>query len=249
MNKPLITLSDISYGVVQEAIYKSILEKISFSLYKNQITTLIGPNGSGKSTLIKIILGIINPLQGKIQKQNHIKIGYMPQKLKINSYLPISVSDFFDLYGTPDPSILELLKINPLLKHSLHTLSGGEWQRVLFARSLINEPDLLILDEPTQGVDVIGQHDFFDLLMHIKNRLGCGVLMVSHDLHYVLSATDEVLCLNKHICCAGKPDDVKGNKEYHNLFGNPSRLAEIAPYHHHHDHCHESTCEHEEHEI
>lgn len=228
---------------------KIILKDISFSVRPNEIQTLIGPNGAGKSTLIKVMLGLLKPSSGSVTQRNGIKIGYMPQKININPYLPLDVESFLALYGMVEKEFLTLLKVDQLLKSSVHDLSGGEWQRVLFARALINKPDLLVLDEPTQGVDFTGQQDFFKLMLSLKKTLKCSIFLISHDLHYVLSATDQVLCLNGHICCAGLPHDVKNHQEYKKMFGHAQHPFDIVPYHHSHDHCHDLSCEHDHQDI
>lgn len=246
----LVTFEDVNfkvpvYGDNAQLKEKTILNNISFSVRQNEIQTLIGPNGAGKSTLIKIMLDLLKPHSGFVMKKKGIKIGYMPQKININPYLPLNVESFLDLYGNVDREFLSLLKVDRLLKVSVHHLSGGEWQRVLFARSLMNKPDLLVLDEPTQGVDFTGQQDFFKLMLSLKERLNCSIFLISHDLHYVLSATDHVLCLNKHICCAGRPHEVQNHAEYQKMFGHSKHPFDVVPYHHEHDHCHDTTCEHD----
>lgn len=234
----MIHFKNVSY--IKE---KSILNNISFSIEPGKITTLIGPNGAGKSTLIKLMVGLLKPTSGKISLEGIGPIGYMPQKIDVNPFMPMTAGYFLDLYGQRDPSIINLLKIDRFTESSIHTLSGGEWQRLLFARALLNKPKLLVLDEPTQGVDIRGQHDFFSLILKVKESLDCTIFLVSHDLHYVWSSSDHVLCLNGHICCAGRPEDVRSHQEYQKLFGD-----DILPYHHVHDHCHEEVCEHSNHE-
>lgn len=251
---PLVTFNNVNFsvpvharrGVQQE---KTILKDISFSVRPNDIQTLIGPNGAGKSTLIKIMLGLLKPTSGSVAQKDGIKIGYMPQKININPYLPLNVEAFLALYGIVEEEFLALLKVDKLLKFSVHDLSGGEWQRVLFARALINKPDLLVLDEPTQGVDFTGQQDFFKLMLSLKETLKCSIFLISHDLHYVLSATDQVLCLNGHICCAGLPHDVQNHKEYKKMFGHAKHPFDVVPYLHTHDHCHDDSCDHDHKDI
>jgi zinc transport system ATP-binding protein len=248
-NSCLVTFNNVHfnapvYGKSAEKQEKPILKDISFSIRENEIQTLIGPNGAGKSTLIKIMLGLLKPHSGFVMKKDSIKIGYMPQKITINSYLPLNVESFLNLYGNVDNEFLALLKVDTLLKLSVHHLSGGEWQRVLFARALINKPDLLVLDEPTQGVDFTGQQDFFKLMLFLKEKLRCSIFLISHDLHYVLSATDQVLCLNEHICCAGRPHEVQNHAEYQKMFGHAKHPFDVVPYRHEHDHCHDTACEH-----
>lgn len=221
---------------------RSILHDISLSLNANRIITLIGPNGAGKSTLIRVILGLIQPTSGKVLRSSHISIGYVPQKLSLNKLLPITVERFMQLSRyrktTNILKILKRVKAESFRYFSLKKLSGGEMQRVLLARALLNNPDLLVLDEPVQGVDVMGQLDLYNLIHCIRNELNCTILIVSHDLNFVMARTDHVICLNKHICCSGSPKKVFKNLEFISIFG-LERIQEIAVYHHRHDHIHQ----------
>lgn len=241
---PVLSVKELSYVLPHHHAQKPVLDNVSFDVMSNEINTLIGPNGSGKSTLIKLMMGLLIPTKGSITKKKGLKIGYMPQKLELNPFLPLRVKDFLKLYGVIDEKMTTLLKVDRILNHSMHYLSNGEKQRVLFARTLMNSPDLLILDEPTQGVDVSGQNDFYEILLSIKARFNCSIFLVSHDLHCVLSATDHVICLNNHICCYGKPDEVTQHAEYQRLFGASLQPAKLVPYQHHHDHCHDLACDH-----
>lgn len=226
--------------------HKTVLNDISLNLKTGQIITLIGPNGCGKSTLIKVLLGLEKPDAGTVTRQAGLRIGYMPQRLSLDQRMPLTVTGFLQLArGAGDEQIrywLNRLSIQPLAQQSVHDLSGGEWQRVLLARALLIKPDLLVLDEPVQGVDVQGQLELYSLIPQLRDELGCAVLMVSHDLHLVMAATDEVICLNGHICCSGHPDTVSLDPAYIQLFG--ARLQQgkqqppIAHYTHHHDHQH-----------
>ena len=219
--------------------HKSVLDNVSLSIQAKRIITLIGPNGCGKSTLVKVLLGLIQPSSGKISKKNGLRIGYMPQRLNLDERLPLTVLGFLQL--SPNASNkdiqywLKKLNIESLTNQSIHNLSGGEWQRTLLARALLSNPELLVLDEPVQGVDVQGQTELYRLIPQIRDELGCAVVMVSHDLHLVMSATDEVICLNGHICCSGHPDIVTSNPAYLELFGQPEQIS-MAHYTHHHDH-------------
>lgn len=242
---PILSVKNVSYHAEQFDQDNIILHDISLDLFPNEITTIIGPNGAGKSTLIKIILDLLKPTSGEVFKKKGVTLGYVPQKIRINPYLPLTVQDFLSLQGAYDVKLLETLQVTKLLKKSLHVLSGGEWQRILFARTLMNNPQILILDEPTQGVDITGQHDFFNLMLSFKEKLKFSVLLVSHDLHLVLSSTDHVICLNKHICCSGHPTDITKNEQYQLLFGKTP--YQLIPYKHKHDHCHDDVCHHDSH--
>jgi zinc transport system ATP-binding protein len=191
-------------------------------------------------------LGLNIPDSGKVTRRKGLRIGYMPQKLRIDNRLPLTVTRFLML--APGARIkrvdewLDRLSIESLAKQDVQNLSGGEWQRVLLARALLIEPHLLVLDEPVQGVDVQGQKELYQLLPELRNELGCGIVLVSHDLHLVMAQTDRVICLNGHICCSGHPDQVSISAEYNSLFGKQIVSPEIAPelvhYTHHHDHTH-----------
>ncbi|MDM8569940.1 zinc ABC transporter ATP-binding protein ZnuC [Thiotrichales bacterium HSG1] len=211
------------------------LQNVSLQVKRGEIVTLIGPNGAGKSTLVQIVLGLIIPQQGQVLQQKNICIGYMPQHLHIDPVLPLTVARFINLSGTKKniQSTLEEVGIVKLLNRPLQSISGGEMRRVLLARALLRQPDLLVLDEPIQGVDVAGQYELYELIAQIRNRHGCGILMVSHDLHLVMAATDQVICLNQHICCSGHPETVTKHPAYLDLFG--ARAArDLAIYTHHH---------------
>jgi len=222
--------------------HKSVLNDISLNLKAGQIITLIGPNGCGKSTLIKVLLGLEKPDSGTVTRRTGLRIGYMPQRLSLDQRMPLTVTGFLQLArGASHERIghwLDRLSIRALAQQSVHDLSGGEWQRVLLARALLIKPDLLVLDEPVQGVDVQGQLELYRLIPQLRDELGCAVLMVSHDLHLVMAATDEVICLNGHICCSGHPDTVSLDPAYIQLFGARQQQAPIAHYTHHHDHQH-----------
>ncbi|CAL4322393.1 zinc ABC transporter ATP-binding protein ZnuC [Buchnera aphidicola] len=221
---------------------RSILSNISMSLVSNQIVTLIGPNGAGKSTLVRVILGLIKPNTGSILHYPNLSIGYVPQKLYFNPFLPMTVDRFMRLSNKSNDSdiqsILNRVKVRSLQLYKLEQLSGGEMQRVLLAKALLKKPDLLVLDEPTQGVDVAGQLSLYELINQIRTELKCSIFMVSHDLNLVMAKTDEVICLNNHICCFGTPEKVFKNKEFISIFGS-QRSKELAIYHHDHNHFHE----------
>jgi len=234
----LVTLENISVTFGQ----RRVLSDVSLKLEPGRILTLLGPNGAGKSTLVRVVLGLITPSSGKLNRPAGLRIGYVPQKLHLDSTLPLTVDRFMRLRaGVKKADILPALKrvqAGHLLDYPLQKLSGGETQRVLLARALLNNPQLLVLDEPTQGVDVNGQVALYDLIDQLRRELNCGVLMVSHDLHLVMAKTDEVLCLNHHICCSGTPEVVSQHPEFISMFG--SRGAEqLAIYRHHHNHRHD----------
>lgn len=220
---------------------RKVLDKVSLSIKKGEITTLIGPNGAGKSTLVKVLLGLQDQYQGTVTKVNNIKIGYVPQKLKLNDSLPLNVKRFMKLAGKYSiqelREALNLVGAEHLIKASMHSLSGGECQRVLLARALLQRPDLLVLDEPAQGVDVQGQIDLYDLIDTIRHRFQCAVFMVSHDLHLVMAKTDDVICLRHHVCCSGAPAVITKHPSYIALFG-AAKSESLAFYHHQHDHHH-----------
>ena len=219
-----------------------ILRDISLTVNEGQVVSLIGPNGAGKTTLVRILLGLLPADSGAINRRAHLKVGYMPQRIALQQHLPISVSRFLALSRRSTSSaiaeLLQLLNIEHLKTQQLSSVSGGELQRVLLARALLGNPQLLILDEPAQGVDVAGQAELYQLIGDIRTERNCGVLMISHDLHLVMSATDEVVCLNHHVCCHGKPEQVSNDPAFLELFG-ASVSEGLAVYTHHHNHEHE----------
>ncbi len=208
--------------------------------------TIIGPNGSGKTTLIRLLLGLEQPDGGRIVRRAGLRIGYVPQKLAIDPILPITTSWFLALSahaGSDIRKVAQEVGVLELLSQPLSSLSGGELQRVLIARALLSQPQLLVLDEPAQGVDVTGQAMLYALIARLKETHDLSVLMVSHDLHLVMSATDHVICLNHHICCSGHPHSVRGDPAFAALFG--QHVADsLAVYTHHHDHDHNHSHSH-----
>ena len=219
---------------------KSLVKGVSFEIKQGEIVTLIGPNGSGKSTTAKIALGIYKKIDGKVKKYTD-KIGYVPQKISIDWTLPIRVLDFMTLTEelTQDQIniALNLTGVEHLKNKSLSNLSGGEFQRVLIARAISKKPELLVLDEPVQGVDFKGEIALYELIKHISEKMKCGILLISHDLHVVMSATDFVLCLNGHVCCSGAPHKVVKDSKYKELFGDRASNI-LSLYEHKHDHTH-----------
>ncbi|MFN0264197.1 ATP-binding cassette domain-containing protein [Tepidamorphus sp. 3E244] len=214
---------------------------VTLSVARGEIVTLIGPNGSGKSTTVKLALGIVSPDEGTASRARGLRVAYVPQTLAIDWTLPLSVTRFLHLTGaiTEDEAkeALTATGIPQLAGAQMQTLSGGEFQRALLARAMCRKPDLLVLDEPVQGVDFNGEVALYELIAKIRDRLGCGILMVSHDLHIVMAATDRVICLNGHVCCEGSPSAVADAPAYRQLFGGRGSPAH-AIYQHSHDHTH-----------
>ena len=218
---------------------RQILQDISLSLDAGKVLTVIGPNGAGKSSLLKVLLGIQKADSGEVKLRDGLRIGYVPQAITVDNNLPLTVERFVALGGKGSVAeVLALLKIDHLRGAAIQSISGGEFQRVLLARALLRKPELLVLDEPAQGVDVMGQGELYDKISELRNEYGFGVIMVSHDLHLVMAKTDQVICLNQHICCYGVPSDVSRHPEYHRLFGDMPDTG-LAVYTHHHDHTHD----------
>ena len=240
-NNILVKLKDV--GLKRND--KWLVKGVSLVVEKGKIITLIGPNGSGKSTTAKIALGLHKNIEGEVQKLTD-KIGYVPQKISIDWTLPLRVKDFMlltdDLNDKLIDEALTLTGVDHLKNKNLGNLSGGEFQRVLLARAISKKPELLVLDEPVQGVDFTGEIALYKLIKKISENLNCGILLISHDLHTVMSATDHVVCLNGHVCCSGSPLDVAKNKEYKALFGEQASQT-LSIYEHKHDHVHSSDGE------
>ena len=219
---------------------KWLVEGVSLTVEKGKIVTLIGPNGSGKSTTAKIALGIYKNIEGNVEKYTN-KVGYVPQKISIDWTLPLRVYDFMLLTeNIKDEAIDEALTLTGVIhlkNKNLGNVSGGEFQRVLIARAISKKPELLVLDEPVQGVDYTGEIALYELIKRIADTLNCGILLISHDLHTVMTATDHVVCLNGHVCCSGSPMDVAKNNEYKTLFGEQASQI-LSVYEHKHDHVH-----------
>lgn len=218
-----------------------LVENISLSVSRGEILTLIGPNGSGKSTTAKLVTGVVRPDAGTVWRKPDLRVGYVPQKLAIDWTLPLTVRRLMTLtasHGRVDvDAALERVGIAHLGHAEVQHLSGGEFQRALLARAILRKPDLLVLDEPVQGVDFSGEVALYNLIGQIRDETGCGILLISHDLHVVMAATDTVICLNGHVCCRGAPEQVARSPEYLSLFGARAASA-LALYQHHHDHTH-----------
>lgn len=218
-----------------------LVRGVDLAVHSGEIVTLIGPNGSGKSTTAKMALGITKPDEGRATRLAGLRVGYVPQKIAIDWTMPLHVSRFMRMTGNPGEATirdaLAMTGAEHLLRNELRTLSGGEFQRVMLARALARAPQLLVLDEPVQGVDYAGEAAIYDLIGQIRRERGCGVLLISHDLHVVMASTDRVICLNGHVCCEGTPTDVAASESYQSLFGQRA-AATLAIYQHHHDHTH-----------
>ncbi len=245
MTQPLLEVNSASLKIGNSLL----LEEISLTIKPGEILTIIGPNGAGKTTLLRVALGLLSPTKGSVKRSHDLTIGYMPQKLHLDPTFPLTVKKLLALACKKTAtSILPLLQevgaahvINAEMQH----LSGGELQRVMLARALVKQPNLLVLDEPVQGVDVHGQIELYNLISNIRNQRNCAVLMVSHDLHLVMAATDQVLCLNRHICCSGTPASVTNDPAFTELFGATAVEAMALYVHdpnHHHSHC--ESCQH-----
>ena len=236
-NKLLVKLENA--GVYRSS--KWLVRGISLEINQGQIVTLIGPNGSGKTTTAKIILNILNTDEGLV-KGNTNKMAYVPQKINIDWTMPLRVIDYMkitsSLTNTQITESLVMTGVDKLLYNQIHSLSGGEFQRVLIARAIAKKPDLLVLDEPVQGVDFNGEIALYNLIKEISVNLNCGILLISHDMHFVMSTTDHVICLNGHICCSGSPSNVVKNPEYIKLFGEHNSET-LSYYQHQHDHSHD----------
>ena len=214
---------------------RMILNQVDLAVHEGEIVTLIGPNGAGKSSLVRIMLGLQKPSHGQVERRPGVRIGYVPQRLQVDPVMPLTVRRFLTLTQRFEQDILQhglsQVGAEQLLDAQLATLSGGETQRVLLARALLRKPQLLFLDEPTQGVDVNSQDELYDLVARLRDEHGCGILMVSHDLHLVMARSNRVFCLDQQICCTGKPESPATHPGYETLLTADSRLA---PYSHHH---------------
>ena len=239
MSDSILKLENLSLNIDGN----QILDQISFTMPQGKIVTIIGPNGSGKTSLARCILKLIEPTTGTIWFKPKLRIGYMPQRITLNPNLPLTVLDFLRLeikYKISKKllyNIIEEIGVNDILTTPLQKISGGEMQRVLLARALLTKPDLLILDEPVQGVDVNGQVEFYKLIDKLRLEKRLSILIISHDLHMVMKTTDYVICLNHHICCQGTTSFVNQQQNFQELFGLEA-LSTFSTYQHRHDHIH-----------
>ncbi len=237
--RPLVSAEDITLS----AGGRTILDRVSLAIAPGEIVTLLGPNGSGKTTLLKVLLGLVRPDSGRVVRREGITVGYVPQRFPLDGLVPMSVARLVTLTYRPPPSRLEAVLEETGIAHLRHadvtTLSGGEFQRAVIARALIRQPDLLVLDEPLQGVDFSSEAHLYRLIGGIRRSHGCGIILVSHDLHVVMAESDRVICLNRHVCCEGVPAAVEAHPEFVRLFG-PGAARALAVYRHDHDHVHEA---------
>ena len=235
--EPLLTLENA--GIERAGNW--LVRGVSFAMAAGEIVTLIGPNGSGKSTTARMALGILKPDEGSVRRRAGLRIAYVPQKLAVDWTLPLTVQRFLHLTGhiseREAAGAMAETGVSHLAQAQMRNLSGGEFQRVLLARAIARKPQLLVLDEPVQGVDFNGEIALYDLIKRIRDELDCGILLISHDLHVVMAATDRVICLNGHVCCSGTPTAVASSAEYKALFGGRA-ASTLAVYEHHHDHTH-----------
>ncbi len=226
---------------------QTVLKNVNIAINRGEIVTIVGPNGSGKSSLLRALIGALKPASGTVTRAEGLRIGYVPQKLQIDATLPLTVHGFLNLPNRQPRAVVDdaLRKagVGDLAKRQMVDLSGGQFQRVLLARALLNTPDILILDEATQGLDQPGAAAFYRQIEDVRRNMGCAVLMVSHDLHVVMAASDRVVCLNGHVCCEGTPEIVADAPEYRALFGTGTQGA-FALYRHEHTHSHDHDHDH-----
>lgn len=232
---------NVSYGG------RHALTGIDFQINRGEIVTIVGPNGSGKTSFLRALLGVVAPSKGRVIRARGLRIGYVPQRLHMDPGLPLPVARFLSLPSRQSAQaiadVLARVGVPDVARQDMATLSGGQFQRVLLARALLTRPDILMLDEPTAGLDQPGVASFYRLIEDVRRDMGCAVLSVSHDLHVVMSASDRVVCINGHICCEGAPHIVREAPEYRALFGLGTGGA-LALYQHSHDHAHDENCDH-----
>ncbi|MCA0869894.1 metal ABC transporter ATP-binding protein [Seohaeicola saemankumensis] len=247
MTAPLISVA----GLTIELDRHAILQNVSVDIAPGEIVTIVGPNGSGKSTFLRALIGAVKPTAGKVSHAPGLRIGYVPQKLAIDASLPMTVQRFLGLprrIGRVQAAeTLNRAGAPGLAGRQMTDLSGGQFQRVLLARALLENPQILLLDEATQGLDQPGSAAFYQQIEEVRRTMGCAVVMVSHDLHVVMAASDRVLCINGHICCEGTPEIVADAPEYRALFGTGTKGA-LALYRHEHSHSHDHDHDHSGHD-
>lgn len=243
MSTKLISVRDLTVKLNGRAVLKHVTTDIA----AGEIVTIVGPNGSGKSTFLRALIGAVPPASGVIERAKGLRVGYVPQKLAIDASLPLTVERFLGLPRRISTrkaiQALDQAGVPDLHDRQMSVLSGGQFQRVLLARALLEKPQVLLLDEATQGLDQPGAAAFYLQIEDVKEKMGCAVVMVSHDLHVVMAASDRVLCMNGHICCAGTPEIVASAPEYRALFGAGTK-GTFALYRHQHSHDHEHDHEH-----
>jgi len=229
----------------------AVLQGVNFAIEPGEIVTVVGPNGSGKSTFLRAMLGVTKAQKGRVHRQRGLRIGYMPQRVTLDGRMPMTVGRFLALphkhKDGREAATLARVGVAGVEHEQMSALSGGQFQRVLLARALLADPQLLVMDEPTQGLDQPGTAAFYKLIEEVRRDTGCAILMVSHDLHVVMSASDRVICLNGHICCEGTPKVVSNAPEYRALFGHGTGGA-LALYQHEHDHNHDHDHGHHHHD-
>ncbi len=242
MNQTILDIIDLNY----QANQKKILDNVSLQIKHGDFITIMGPNGAGKSVLLKIIAGILAPTSGQINREKQLQIGYMPQKLPIDKSMPMKVKDFLSYLRKNTPQefaeICEKLHLSAILDQYAYNLSGGELQRVILARCLLKNPDILLLDEPTQNLDYKSQLEFYDFIEKIYQTQKMAIIMVSHDLHFVMSSSTQIICLYHHICCRGDANSISQAPEFQKIFGDHSAKIGFFQHHqhdHHHDHSHD----------
>ncbi len=231
-------------GLAVDLAGRPVLRGVDLALRRGEIVTVVGPNGSGKSTLLRAMIGAVRPVAGRVRRARGLRIGYVPQALRLEPTMPLTVGRFLALPRRASRAerraALADVGLPDLEDRAMTELSGGQFQRVMLARALLGRPDLLLLDEPTQGLDQPATAAFYKLIAEVRARLGCAVVMVSHDLHVVMTASDRVICLNGHICCQGEPERVASAPEYRALFGEGT-AGTLALYRHAHDHVHDGA--------
>ncbi|MEW5703218.1 MAG: ATP-binding cassette domain-containing protein [Pseudomonadota bacterium] len=238
--RPLIA----ARGITVRHAGVDILDRVDLAVHAGEILTIIGPNGSGKTTLVRALLGLVAPAAGTVWKAAGLRVGYVPQSFAVEPNLPLTVRRFLKFADRKESAIeaaLDRMGAGDTLDRPIQGLSGGELRRVLLARAMLRKPDLLVLDEPVQGVDILGQADLYRRINELREKDGTAILMISHDLRLVMGATDEVVCLNHHVCCAGYPEAVSRHPEYLALFGGAVDAKNFAVYTHRHDHVHDAA--------